>query len=73
MIKIQLLNQMIDDEFDEFEKDRGRHKNLKTFVSFGASEYSYDEKAISMNEPKFKKKLNTSVYIKNNNNKNQLF
>lgn len=72
MIKIELLNQMIEDGFDEFEKDQERHKNLKAFVKFGASAYKYDEKSILMSEPKFKKKMNTSVYIKSNN-KNQLF
>lgn len=72
MIKIELLNRMIEDGFDEFEKDQERHKNLKAFVKFGASQYQYDEKSILMSEPKFKKKMKTSVYIKSNN-KNQLF
>lgn len=72
MIKIEQLNEMIEDGFDEFEKDQERHKNLKAFVKFGASTYDYSEKSILMSEPKFKKKLNTSVYIKTTN-KNQLF
>jgi hypothetical protein len=73
MIKIDFLNQMIDDGFEEFEADRKRSKNLKTFVKFENSSYEYDEKKILMNEPKFKKKLNVNVYVKNTNNKNQLF
>jgi len=72
MIKIELLNEMIEDGFDEFEREEERHKNLKAFVKFGASMYEYDEQKILMSEPKFKKKLSASVYIKSNN-KNQLF
>mgnify|MGYP000415490228 FL=1 len=72
MIKKESLNKMIEDGFDEFEKDKDRDKNLKAFVKFGASMYDYNEKNIIMNQPKFKKKLNTTVYIKTNN-KNQLF
>jgi hypothetical protein len=72
VIKIELLNKMIEDGFDEFEKDKDRHKNLKAFVKFGASAYEYDEKKILMSEPKLKKQVKASVYIKTTN-KNQLF
>ena len=64
---------MIDETLDEFENDSKRERNLKTFVNFDRSVYGYNEKSMDMGQPKFKKKLNTSVYIKNNNNKNSLF
>ena len=67
---------MIDEEFEEFEQDRDRRKNLKQLLSFKSSIVDYNEKDINILEPKFKKKLNTSIYIKThnkNNNKNQLF
>lgn len=72
MIKIELLNKMIEDGFDEFENDKNRHKNLKAFVKFGASTYEYDEQKIMMSEPKLKKQVTSTVYIKSKN-KNQLF
>lgn len=63
---------MIDQEFEEFEQDRNRSRNLKALLNFKSSELMYNEKSIIMAEPKFKKKYNTSVYVKNTN-KNQLF
>ena len=65
---------MIDEEFEEFEEDRNRRKNLKQLISFKSSIISYNEKDITIQEPKLKKKINTTVYIKNfKTNKNQLF
>ena len=63
---------MIDDTLDEFENDSKRERNLKAFVNFDRSSYNYIEKGFDLGKPKFKKKLTTSVYIKNNN-KNSLF
>ena len=66
--------EMIDQEFEDFEQDRNRRKNIKDILSFKNSSFEYNEKNITMNEPKYKKKLNTSIYIKTmNTNKNQLF
>ena len=65
---------MIDEEFEEFEQDRNRRKNLKQLISFKSSIVNYNEKDITIQEPKLKEKINTTVYIKNfKNNKNQLF
>jgi len=74
MTKIDIID-MIDEEFEEFEQDRNRRKNLKQLISFESSIVNYNEKQIVMPEPKFKKKINTTVYVKNfkNNNKNSLF
>jgi len=69
------INEMIDQEFEEFEQDRNRRKNLKTLVSFKRTSIEYNEKSITFDDsPKMKKQLNTSIYIKTkNDNKNQLF
>lgn len=67
---------MIDQEFEDFENDRKSRKNIKLLLSFNKnSALHYDEKNIIMTTPKFKKKLSTSIYIKQtkNKNNNQLF
>jgi hypothetical protein len=66
------INEMIDQEFEEFEQDRNKRKNIKGFLNFAMSELSYNEQSFNISELKFKKKLTTSVYVKGNNN-NQLF
>lgn len=63
---------MIDQEFDEFEQDHNKRKNIREFINFKSSTFDYSEKKFEVYDVKFKKKLTTSVYIKNNN-KNQLF
>jgi hypothetical protein len=70
------INDMIDQEFEDFENDRKSRKNIKLLLSFNKnSALHYDEKNIIMATPKFKKKLSTSIYIKQtkNKNNNQLF
>jgi hypothetical protein len=66
------INEMIDQEFEEFEQDRNKRKNIKGFLNFAMSELNYNEQSFNISELKFKKKLTTSVYVKGNNN-NQLF
>lgn len=63
---------MIDESFEDFEEQSKKPRNLKEFVSFDLSNLEYNEKDFKITQPKFKKKLSTSTYIKNNN-KNQLF
>lgn len=63
---------MIDESFDEFEKDSEKPRNLREFINFELPKLEYQEKDFTIPQPKFKKKLNVSTYIKNNN-KNQLF
>ena len=73
MIKNNVID-MIDEEFLEFEEDKNRRKNLKELVSFSSSIINYNEKNMVISDPKLKKKINTTVYIKNfKTNKNQLF
>ena len=63
---------MIEESFDDFEEQKNKPQNLKAFVSFDLSNFEYQEKDFKVIQPKFKKKLSSSTYIKNNN-KNQLF
>lgn len=73
MTKIEIID-MIDEEFEEFEQDKNRRKNLKELVSFKSSIINYNEKNMVIPDPKLKKPVNTTVYIKNfKTNKNQLF
>ena len=70
MKNIDIYN-MIDQEFEDFEQDRKREKNIKLLLSFEKNTtLHYDEKSIVMSEPKLKKKMNTTVYIKHTKNKN---
>jgi len=71
-MKIEQLNAMLDQDFDDFEKESKRYKSLKAFVDFESSSFEYTEKEMKMTKPKLKKKLRASVYVKNNNN-NSLF
>jgi hypothetical protein len=64
--------EMIDLSFEDFENDKRNEKNLRMLLNFKSSSIEYSEKNFKIEQPKFKKKLNTSVYIKNKNN-NQLF
>jgi hypothetical protein len=73
MIKNNVID-MIDEEFLEFEEDKNRRKNIKELISFSSSIINYNEKNMVISDPKLKKKINTTVYIKNfKTNKNQLF
>jgi hypothetical protein len=61
--------EMIDQGLDDFENDRNNDKNIKMLLSFKGTSVEYNEQKFNIEEPKFKKKLNTSVYIKGKNNK----
>jgi|SaaInl6LU_22_DNA_1037377.scaffolds.fasta_scaffold16548_3 hypothetical protein len=61
--------EMIDQSLYDFENDRNNEKNIKMLLSFKGTSVEYNEQKFNIEEPKFKKKLNTSVYIKGNNNK----
>ena len=61
--------EMIDQSLYDFENDRNNEKNIKMLLSFKGTSVEYNEQKFNIEEPKFKKKLNTSVYIKGKNNK----
>lgn len=64
---------MIEEEFEDFEQERKRTRNLKLLVDFGTTNITHNEKSITFTSPKYKSKLKTSVYIKKNKNNNSLF
>ena len=72
MIKIDFL-QMIDQEFEDFENEKNKRKNIKMLLDFSTSTYSHTGKEFKMTKPKLKARLKSSVYIKENNKGNSLF
>jgi hypothetical protein len=72
MIKIEFL-QMIDQEFEDFENEKNKRKNIKMMLDFNSSKYSHNSKEFKMTKPKLKAKLKSSVFIKENNKGNSLF
>lgn len=73
MKNIELI-EMIDEEFDDFEKERNRRKNIKLLIDFESTDITHNEKRMVMsNPPKLKQTFKSSVFIKNDKNKNSLF
>lgn len=68
------LLRMIEQEFDDFNDERAKHKGLKTLIDFTTSSPNYEGSKVTLEvKPVFKKKLTTSVYIKEDKSKGQLF
>lgn len=72
MIKKDFL-QMIEEQFDEFENEKNKRKNLKMIIDFQSTRISHEGKEFTMTKPKLKAKFKSSVYIKGNNKGNSLF
>jgi hypothetical protein len=72
MIKIDFL-EMIDQEFEDFETEKNKRKNIKMMLDFNSSKYSHTVKEFKITKPKLKAKLKSSVFIKDNNKGNSLF
>ena len=72
MKKIDFLK-MIEEEFEDFETENNRERNLKLLVDFGTTSIMHNEKSINFTPPKYKSKFKSSVYIKNTKNSNSLF
>ena len=64
---------MIDKEFEDFEKESKKEKNLKLLIDFETTKVDHIGKSINFGIPKYKKKLKSSIYIKNKKNNNSLF
>ena len=66
---------MIEQDFEDFEKDRESRKGLKTMMDLDSTRIEYEgTKMQTKVAPKFKAKIKSSVYIKQDpNNKNSLF
>lgn len=68
------LIEMIDEGFDDFEQERKRRKNIKLLIDFEATDITHIEKRMMMSgPPKLKQKFNSTIFIKNDKNKNSLF
>jgi len=72
MIKIDFL-EMVAQEFEEFENEKNKRKNIKMMLDFSTSTYSHTEKEFKMTKPRLKAKLKSSVFIKDKNKGNSLF
>lgn len=64
---------MVAQEFEEFENEKNKRKNIKMMLDFNSSTYSHTEKEFKMTKPRLKAKLKSSVFIKDNNKGNSLF
>lgn len=65
--------QMIDEQFEDFENERNKRKNLKMIIDFTSTSISHEGKEFIMTKPKLKAKFKSSVYIKDNKKGNSLF
>ena len=72
MIKKDFL-QMVAQEFEDFENEKNKRKNIKMMLDFSTSAYSHNTKEFKMTKPRLKARLKSSVFIKDNNKGNSLF
>ena len=68
----QKILEMIDLDFEQFDDDHKKQKNLKAFLYFSANIPKLEETCIPI-VPKYKKKLKASKFIKSNKDNNSLF
>ena len=68
----QKILEMIDLNFEQFDDDYKKQKNLKAFLSFSKHIPKLEETHIPI-VPKYKKKLKASKFIKSNKDNNSLF
>ncbi len=64
---------MIDEQFEDFENERSKRKNLKMIIDFSSANISHEGKEFTVTKPKLKAKFKSSVYIKDNKKGNSLF
>jgi hypothetical protein len=64
---------MIDNELDDFYRDRDRFKGHKLLIDFKQIDISFESSEIKMSTPKYKKKQKASKYIKPSRDKGSLF
>lgn len=73
MVRIEEITKMVDKDLDDFYKDRDRFKGMKAIIGFSSSEYEHSAPKIEIEEPKFKKKLKVSTFIRKNSKNKGLF
>ena len=71
MVRIDEL--MINNEIDDFYKDRDRFKGHKLLINFKEINLNFKPAKFNTGKPKMKKKQKASIYIKPNHNKGSLF
>ena len=57
----------MDEELERFYKDRDRFKRFKKIIDFNFEDKEFEGKLIKISQPKYKKKLKVSKFIKRNN------
>ena len=73
MVRLIDINNMVEDSFDEFQKDSDRFKGMKLMIDFQSLDLSVNAPDMTLPKPKFKKRHITSTFIKPNPNKKSLF
>jgi hypothetical protein len=73
MVLVEDITYMVEDNLDDFYKDRDRFKHLKLLIDFAPIQHEAKKGSFNPGKPKFKKKQKTSIYIKPNNNNSSLF
>ena len=67
MVLIEDINNIVEDNLEDFYRDKDRFRNLKLLIDFEPMEIEAKSETFDPGKPKFKKKQKTSVYIKPNN------
>jgi len=73
MVRLADINSMVEDNFDEFQKDSDRFKGMKLLIDFKPLDLSVNSPDMELPKPKFKKRHIISKFIKPNPNKKSLF
>lgn len=64
---------MIEEEFEDFENEKNKRRNIKMIVDFPSANILHESKDLTLLKPKLKAKFKSSVYIKDNKKGNSLF
>ena len=73
MVCIETISNMVEDNFEEFQRDSDRFKGMKLLLDFKPLDLSVNSPDIKLPTPKFKKRQIISKFIKPNPNKKSLF
>lgn len=71
MVLIEDINNEVDDNLEDFYRDKDRFRNLKLLIDFKPMELEAKAATFNPGKPKFKKKQITSVYIKPSSSNNK--
>jgi hypothetical protein len=70
---VRLNEFMVDDNLEDFYKDKDRFKNLKMLIDFKQIELNAESPDFDPGQPKYKKKQKFSTYIKPKKDGKSLF